>query len=129
MNGLVCFRCVEPTRTPRVEFTRRGKGPGYMEWLIKVFKALYEAYGTTHPKASLVVVALIGALIFGGIWVLAGIQVRKSRALSSGPPSVSGSASTSGAQSPAISGNSNNVTYEDSNNPKNKSESTAKKKR
>lgn len=82
-----------------------------MEWL----KAAYEAFGVPHPKLSLLVVAIAGAITFGAGWMLLGHMVIRDRAakaqtLQTVP--ASGAATTSGDSSPAVSGNGNTITYE-----------------
>lgn len=83
-----------------------------VEWL----KAIYEAFGTPYPKASLIVVTILGALIFCGMWTFAAKQVAKDRAAKTpAPQSTSsgsvGSASTSGANSPIVPGSGNSFNY------------------
>lgn len=83
-----------------------------IEWL----KAIYETFGTPHPRTSMVVVVILGAVSFGAIWHFAAKQVEKShQAVSAPSKTVSlptpGAASTTGSQSPAITGDANQVTY------------------
>lgn len=47
-----------------------------MEWL----KSLYEFLGSEYPRASIVVAATIGAIVFGGGWWLIGKQYEKAKA-------------------------------------------------
>ena len=79
-----------------------------MDWL----KAAYEALGTPHPKLSMIVVlvlgAMLGAIAFGTVWQIAARQVEKN--LPTATP-TSGPASTTGAESPANTGNGNQFTY------------------
>ncbi len=83
-----------------------------IEWL----KALYETFGTPNPRASMVLVVILGALSFGLVWQFAAKQVEKSHQAASVPSKTgappTGAASTTGSQSPAITGNGNQVTYE-----------------
>jgi hypothetical protein len=88
-----------------------------IEWL----KAIYETFGTPYPRASLAVVTVLGAIFFAAVWQFAANQVEKSHAPSASQPTqlqTSGSASTQGDQSPANTGNGNNVQYEQPSSPK-----------
>jgi hypothetical protein len=86
-----------------------------MDWL----KTIYEAIGTPHPRASLLAATVLGAIIFGSGWWFIGKAVEKER-LNPRPttttpvtaPTVTGPASTTGSQSPAITGNDNKVEYD-----------------
>jgi len=81
-------------------------------------KAFYEAFGTPHPRASLIVVMIISALLGAAAWLFAANQVEKDRKASRSAPShVSGGASTSGDSSPAITGDRNNINYGSSTSP------------
>jgi len=76
-----------------------------MEWL----KAVYETFGTPYPRASLVVVAFLGAVCFGAVWLFAAKQVEKGRQVSIiAPAQVSGTASATNG-SIANTGNGNNL--------------------
>jgi len=77
-----------------------------LDWL----KALYEAFGVSHPRASLVSVMALGAIIFGGVWKLAATQYAKTVRSAHVAPTT-GNATTQGSQSPAITGSDNTVTY------------------
>lgn len=79
-----------------------------LEWL----KAIYGPIGAPHPRASLVCVMVVGALIFGVVWIMAADQYHKSLKPPT-PPAVSntGSATTSGGNSPAVTGGQNNIQY------------------
>lgn len=93
-----------------------------MEWL----RAIYGALGAKHPTASLLIVVVCGALLFGAVWKLAAYEyqrdINKSQAVPSQPvPAKSGDATTTGNQSPAVTGNGNSITYgqpSDSKKPK-----------
>lgn len=83
-----------------------------LEWL----KAIYEVFGTPYPRVSLFVVTVLGGAISCWIWIFLANQVAKDcKALAPPPqsasPSFVGSASTSGANSPIVSGNGNTFKY------------------
>ncbi len=88
------------------------------DWL----KAAYAAVGAPHPRASLVIVMIFGAVIFGVVWKIGEAQVAKGAAVQ--PTSVAtpstGPATTNGAQSPANSGSNNSTTYGADSAPKEK---------
>jgi len=88
-----------------------------IEWL----KAIYETFGTPYPRASLVAVGFLGAICFVAVWQFAAKQVAKDHQASGAPVSVSGSATTSGNNSPANTGNGNNITYDQSSSTEKKS--------
>jgi hypothetical protein len=91
-----------------------------VDWL----KALYETFGTPHPRVSLYVVTILGAAVAFGIWLFAAKQVEKDRQTIKAPPSeMSGPASTTGDQSPAVTGNGNDIRYDQPPPPKKKPES------
>jgi hypothetical protein len=79
-----------------------------IEWL----KAIYETFGTPYPRASLIAVAILGAISFAAVWVFAAKQVEKGHKVQSAPSQVSGPASTAGPQSPANTGNGNEFKYD-----------------
>ena len=89
-----------------------------MQWL----KAIYETFGIPYPRISLIAVVILGAIVFGGAWVLVGKQVEKDHL--KGPtvetPRKTGDATTSGANSPAVTGNGNEIQYNHSSPPKEK---------
>jgi len=89
-----------------------------MQWLLK---ALYETFGVPYPRVSLVVVVILGAVVFGGAWVFASKQVAKDHPRS---PTVeaprTGNATTSGSNSPAVTGNGNDIQYSEPSPPKKK---------
>jgi hypothetical protein len=90
-----------------------------LQWL----KVIYETFGTPYPRASLIVVMILCAIVGGGAWLVLAKQVQKDRINSSTPsslppPSVSGPASTSGNNSPANTGNGNVFNYDQSKPPK-----------
>ena len=84
-----------------------------IQWL----KAIYEVFGSPYPRVSLVVVAILGALGASALWVFAAKQVEKDHAAAaksaspptSAPTSISGPASTTGPNSPAVTGDGNNI--------------------
>jgi hypothetical protein len=80
-----------------------------VDWL----KALYETFGTSYPRASMVLVILLGGTFSGLVWHFAARQVEKDHRMLSAP-SNTGPASTTGQQSPAITGSGNQVTYGES---------------
>lgn len=80
-----------------------------IDWL----KALYETFGTSYPRASMVVVVLLGGAVSGVVWNFAAKQVQKDHQMLSAPTNT-GPASTTGRQSPAITGSGNQVTYGES---------------
>jgi len=77
-----------------------------VDWL----KALYETFGVSYPRVSMVVVILLGGTFSGLVWHFAARQVEKDHQVLTAP-SVTGPASTVGQQSPAITGSGNQVTY------------------
>ncbi|HEX3740901.1 MAG TPA: hypothetical protein VHV29_14470 [Terriglobales bacterium] len=79
---------------------------------IDFLKQIYDAFGTPHPRISLLVVMVLAALVAGALWYSLGKQVEKGRRASV-PQQVSGPASTSGTNSPAVTGNGNTLTYSD----------------
>jgi hypothetical protein len=76
---------------------------------LDLLKQLYDAFGTPHPRLSLLVVMVIGALVAGVLWYSLGKHVEKDRRTA--VPQISGPASTSGNDSPAVTGNGNSMTY------------------
>ena len=89
---------------------------------LELLNSIYETFGASHPRISLAVVTLLGAILFAGVWIFAARQYERS--LVRTPPAQAapstGSATTSGAESPAITGSGNAVTYgqpPDSNQP------------
>jgi hypothetical protein len=100
-----------------------------MDHLLGWLKPLYEFVGVPWPRVSLFAVMILSAIVGGGIWTLVGKQVEKDHRASTSTTPISTSTSTtsinnstSGAQSPAISGNGNNVTYNNGNPPDKKAE-------
>jgi hypothetical protein len=99
-----------------------------MEHLLGWLKPLYELFGFPYPRVSLAAVMVLGAAFSGGVWMLVGKQAEKDHQLSVAHPPMSGPASTTGSESPAVSGNGNNVTYNnDAAPPGKKAETPAKK--
>ena len=45
----------------------------------ELLKTLYEVFGASNPRASVVLAALLGAVLFGGSWWLLGKQYEKSQ--------------------------------------------------
>jgi hypothetical protein len=97
-----------------------------MDWFMKGLKALYESYGTAHPKLSLIVVACLGAVVFAGLWSFAAKQVAKDHQALTIPGQVSGPAATSGNESPAVTGNGNTIKYGESSPPPENKQQTPK---
>jgi hypothetical protein len=93
-----------------------------MEWL----KAFYETFGTPYPRMSLVSVMLLGAIFSGALWLVLARQVEKGRQLPNPPSQVSGPASTTGSNSPANTGNGNDIRYDQSSNNHEKKRSPKK---
>jgi hypothetical protein len=83
---------------------------------IQILKSIYETFGTPHPRSSLVVVVLLGGAAAGALWLFAAKQVAKDQATRP-TPAVTGPASTTGPQSPAITGNQNQVQYSQPSEP------------
>jgi hypothetical protein len=83
-----------------------------LQWL----KAIYETFGTPYPRASLMAVAILGAIFFAAVWLFAAKQVEKDRGASTQvvPATASGPASTKGPNSPAVTGSGNDVRYDQS---------------
>ena len=80
--------------------------------LLELLKPLYEAFGTPYPRASQVVVTILGALVAGSLWWFVGKQVEKDHQVSTAPSQISSPASTMGDKSPAVTGNGNTIQYE-----------------
>jgi hypothetical protein len=79
---------------------------------METLKAIYEALGSPHPKLSLIAVFIICGGLATGIWWFVGTQVAKDRAKTQPPQApTSATASTSGAKSPAVTGNGNTIHY------------------
>src|SRR5258707_4651209 len=89
-----------------------------LQWL----KAIYETFGTSYPRASLIAVMILGGVATGAVWLFAAKQVEKDRGTTTQgvPPSVSGPASTKGSNSPAVTGNGNDIRYGQSSQPEKK---------
>ena len=89
---------------------------------MQLLKAIYETFGTPYPRASLIAVMVLGAVLAACIWLFAAKQVEKDHvAARHAQPNVSGPASTSGPESPAVTGNGNDIRYEQSDDAKKKS--------
>jgi hypothetical protein len=89
-----------------------------LQWL----KAIYETFGTPYPRLSLIAVTILGAILFASVWLFAAKQVEKDRHNSNAPSQVSGPASTKGDKSPAVTGNGNDIKYDQSSHPETKTE-------
>jgi hypothetical protein len=92
-----------------------------MQWL----KAIYEKFVVPYPKISLVAAVILGAIVFGGTCILLGKQVEKDQRQRIAPPDIqkaSGEAQTSGSHSPAVTGDGNNIQYDQSAHPEQKYE-------
>jgi hypothetical protein len=92
-----------------------------IQWL----KAVYESFGTPYPRASLIAVMVLGAIVFGAVWLFAAKQVEKDRGTSASPV-VTGPASTKGPNSPAVTGTGNDFHYDQSSHSEKKTESPKK---
>jgi hypothetical protein len=88
--------------------------------LLDLLKPFYEAFGTPYPRASQVVVTILGALIAGSLWWFVGKQLEKDHQVSTAPSQVSGPASTMGDKSPAVTGNGNTIQYDQTPSPSDK---------
>ena len=90
-----------------------------MNRVLSVLKTVYETFGASHPKSSLIVVtvlgAFLGAIVFFSAWRLGENEYRKERSAATTPsqPTLinTGPVNTSGPESPAISGSGNSVQY------------------
>jgi hypothetical protein len=91
-----------------------------MDKITNILKSIYETFGTPYPKLSLIVVACLGAGLFAGVWIFAAKQVAKDHQASVIPSQVGGSASTSGNNSPAVTGSGNSFNYDQSSSVGNK---------
>jgi len=82
--------------------------------MLEIAKLIYDAIGIESPKKFIVVCAIFGAIVFSGLgWLIAkGAQAKNAEIHpASAPASQTGNATTSGGQSPAVTGNGNSVTY------------------
>jgi len=82
--------------------------------MLEIAKLIYDAIGMESPKKFIVVCAILGAIIFSGLgWLIVKGAQAKTRELhsSSATRNQSGNATTSGGQSPAVTGSGNSVTY------------------
>lgn len=75
-----------------------------MDWL----KAIYETFGTPYPRASLIAVMALGAILFGALWLVLARQVQNAAASQNVPSQVTGSAAT-GDGGVANTGNGNTI--------------------
>jgi hypothetical protein len=89
-----------------------------LQWL----KAFYYAFGTPHPRSSLVIVSALGAISFAAIWIFAARLVEKDRPPLNNPSHTTGPASTTGDKSPAVTGNGNDIKYDQSSHPEKQAE-------
>ena len=87
-----------------------------MQWM----KNIYLIFGAPHPRISLAIVFIFAGTLAAGAWYFIGKQVEKDRQAQIALPIETGPAATSGDNSPAISGNGNNVTYDQSSHHENK---------
>ena len=90
-----------------------------MDVIAKFLKFLYENYGVGHPKSIYIVIvlgAILGAIVGGsglGItWKIIGKQVESDKSSKGVASQSTGNATTSGAQSPAVTGNQNQIQYQ-----------------
>ncbi|MFZ1087205.1 MAG: hypothetical protein WAN35_19755, partial [Terracidiphilus sp.] len=67
-----------------------------------------------NPRISLVVVFIIGGLLASGCWRILAYQVGSEKRTSIAPAVSTGSATTTGDGSPAITGSGNVLTYDQS---------------
>jgi hypothetical protein len=88
-----------------------------VEWL----KAIYEAFGTPYPRASLIAVMVLGGILFAAVWLFAAKQVEKAHGVLN-TPAASGPATTKGPNSPAVTGSGNDVQYDQSSHPEKKTD-------
>jgi hypothetical protein len=85
--------------------------------MLELARLIYEAIGIQSPRKFVLVCAVVGALIFSGLgWLIAkGAETKLKQQTKSAPvataPVKSGDASTSGDQSPAVTGSGNSVSY------------------
>src|ERR1700733_15281634 len=91
-----------------MERSSRWRSINPMEWL----KAIYETFGTPYPRASLIAVMLLCAIVGGAAWLVLARQVDKSKANTDLVPSVN---TTNGAQSPIMPNNGAPVTISNDN--------------
>ncbi len=82
-----------------------------VEWL----KTIYGWIGAAHPKSSLVVVTILGAVAAFAFWNLAGYLYSRDRALAKTTTPASQVNTTSGNLSPILTNNSGNVTITNQN--------------
>ena len=91
-----------------------------MDWA----KGLYGLIGAKYPTASLIAIIILGGFVFGTIWLIAAQQYEKDRpgreltvpapsqpATSAPQSRTSGSATTKGDNSPALTGDGNKINY------------------
>jgi hypothetical protein len=87
----------------------------------EILAALYKLIGVPYPRASLAVITILGALagsvIACALWITAAAQYAKTEKTVL-PTHVSGPASTSGDNSPAVTGDGNQIDYGKSPEPK-----------
>jgi len=97
-----------------------------LDWL----KPLYEFVGSPYPRASFVIVVVLGCiaggLASGAIWHHTAKLVEQDHQTIS-PPRVSGPASTSGDKSPAVTGDKNSIVYSEPSAPEKKPDPQKKK--
>jgi hypothetical protein len=92
---------------------------------IQILKSIYETFGAPHPRISMAVVVLLGGAAAGALWLFAAKQVAKDQGARP-TPTISGPASTTGPQSPAITGDQNQVQYSQPSEPTKKTPSPRK---
>jgi hypothetical protein len=71
---------------------------------------------------SLIAVSIFGAISFAAVWLFAAKLVEKDHSNLNAPSQVNGPASTMGDKSPAVTGNGNNIKYDQSSHPEKKAE-------
>jgi hypothetical protein len=79
--------------------------------VLDYLKAIYKAVGVDHPRSSLAVVMILGAVLFAGVWLFAAKLVEKDRLAVGASSPKTGAAVTSGDKSPATTGANNSVVY------------------
>ncbi len=87
--------------------------------MLEIAKLIYDAIGIESPRKFIVVCAIFGAIAFAGLgWLIAkGAQAKIRETQSVPATSKTGNAKTNGAESPAVTGSGNNITYGSPPNP------------
>lgn len=84
-----------------------------MKLLLDSLRDLYRAFGAAHPLGSMIVVVILGGFVSGLFWKFAETQYQDSLTKTPAVQLVpsTGTATTTGAESPAITGPNSTVTY------------------